>query len=394
MLALLLALVGHVGFLGLIWALALLQPPPDKTPSPPPTSVNMRQLSPEAWAQNRGEVPSNDADPTPRPPRKIAENPPPPEPKKEVKPEGQIVDTAPGNDEVDPDAKYLSESNNRVKKETRSKDQSQFYKNAQPRTTSPNPVADARAGTGNSDTVQDEGNGGKASDTSPPKDGKKQAAVEIPDVNKRDEIALRPLDLPELPGPRLENQNGSEAINGNSDRLRVQPGEEGGEAGSSEGNAGGRVNLIPNGAMLDKIAGAAPNDHLGEVEEGDGTFLNTREWKYASFFNRIKQGVSQNWSPDAKLRQRDPTGEIYGGRDRHTVVNVTLNKNGFVKEIWVEKSCGLDFLDLEAIASFERAQPFPNPPPGLLKDDSTVQFQFGFFVDMGAGRLRLFRRAN
>ena len=33
------------------------------------------------------------------------------------------------------------------------------------------------------------------------------------------------------------------------------------------------------------------------------------------------------------LRQRDPTGEIYGGRDRYTILNVTLGSDGLVKDI-------------------------------------------------------------
>jgi hypothetical protein len=55
----------------------------------------------------------------------------------------------------------------------------------------------------------------------------------------------------------------------------------------------------------------------------------------------------------------------------------------------------LDFLDLAAVESFKKAQPFPNPPPGLLEDDSKVRFKFGFFMDMGGGpRMRLFRQPN
>ncbi len=66
-----------------------------------------------------------------------------------------------------------------------------------------------------------------------------------------------------------------------------------------------------------------------------------------------------------------------------------------MKDIFVDKSSGLDFLDLEAIKSFERAQPFPNPPPGLLATDSTVRFQFGFFLEMGGRpRMRLFRQTK
>jgi len=49
-------------------------------------------------------------------------------------------------------------------------------------------------------------------------------------------------------------------------------------------------------AVLDKISGAAPNDHLSDVDEGTGTFLNTKEWKYASFFNRVKQSVGMHWT--------------------------------------------------------------------------------------------------
>ncbi len=45
--------------------------------------------------------------------------------------------------------------------------------------------------------------------------------------------------------------------------------------------------------------------------------------------------------------------------------------------------------------AFERAQPFPNPPPGLVENDSTVRFQFGFFLEMsGSPRMRLFRNPN
>jgi TonB family protein len=148
-------------------------------------------------------------------------------------------------------------------------------------------------------------------------------------------------------------------------------------------------------SVLDKISGAAPNDHLADVDEGEGTFLNTKEWKYSTFFNRVKQGVGMHWDPGTQVRQRDPTGNIYGGRDRYTILNVTLNERGLVKNVYVEKSCGLDFLDSEAMAAFERAQPFPNPPPGLISADSTVRFSFGFFLEMGGGpRMRLFRGAN
>jgi TonB family protein len=221
--------------------------------------------------------------------------------------------------------------------------------------------------------------------------------MEVPDLKPRQQVALKDDNGPG-PGRMVANQAESDAVKGNSSRLKIQPGTESGEVDASQGKRGnpGVANLVPSSAVLDKITGAAPNDHLGEVDEGEGTYLNTKEWKYSSFFNRVKQSVGMHWDPGQQLRQRDRTGEIYGGRDRYTVLNVTLNERGMVKDIFVEKSCGLDFLDLEAIGAFERAQPFPNPPPGLMSGDATVRFTFGFYLEMGssAPRMRLFRQAN
>jgi len=101
-----------------------------------------------------------------------------------------------------------------------------------------------------------------------------------------------------------------------------------------------------------------------------------------------------HWNPASQLRVRDPSGDIYGSRDRYTLLAVTINEQGQLRDVYVEKSCGLDFLDLEAIRSFERAQPFPHPPPGLLEGDSQIRFTFGFFLDMGGPRMGLFRMAN
>ena len=215
----------------------------------------------------------------------------------------------------------------------------------------------------------------------------------MPDVKKRDEIAMKTITK-EGPGVSVENRPEAEELKGNSQRLNLVPGTQDQGEDVSAGRVGqaGALNLLPSAAVVDKITGAAPNDHLKDVDEGDGTYLSTREWKYASFFNRVKQSVSQEWNPSNQMRLRDPSGQIYGGRDRYTILTVTLDPNGHLKDAFVDKSSGLDFLDLEAIKAFERAQPFPNPPPGILATDQTVRFQFGFFLELsGRPGMRLFR---
>ncbi len=386
-LAILLALLVNGAYVGLLVLLSYIQP--SRPPPKPASAVALRPLSSAEWAKNRGDVKPNP--PAPQAPAKEGEKNKPAE-----RPEGQVVDVAPGNDQEAPDAKYLAESNNRVEKETRSREQTPFYRNAMPQRT----ALQAQQGSGASEqqSPQAQGNGGLARDEKPQKEGGKKSAFEVPDIRSREEIALKTDPDSAGPGMDVANRAESDPMVGNSKRLRIQEGEEGsGDDEGSQGHVGqqGRAILMPSQAVMDQIIGAAPNDHLKDVEEGEGTYLNTREWKYSSFFNRVKQGVSRHWDPNAVLLRRDPTGTTYAGRDRHTMVNVTLDERGNVEAITIEKSCGLDFLDMEAVNSFKRAQPFPNPPPGLLEEDSKVRFQFGFFMDMGGGpRMRLFRQPN
>lgn len=390
-----LAFVGHVFFVALILLLShlQLQLPPGRPIPAPERPVVMRPLSTDQWLKNRGAQNDQTQQKQTRDEKKIAEA----EKKKpEVIPDGQVVDVAPGNNEQDPNAKYLAESDNKVKKETRAKEQSPFYRNAMPKKTTSTPQQSA--GNDNVEKEQIAGNDGLGADDRPLKDESQRRRVfEVPDVKARQEIAMKTDPTSQGPGIDVSNQAESDEVQGNSDRLKMLQGSEGGDEESSQGKRGkaGVANLMPSEAVLDKITGAAPNDRLTDVDEGEGTFLNTKEWKYASFFNRVKQSIGQHWDPNQSIRQRDPSGQIYGGRDRYTVVSVTLNESGRLKDIYVEKSCGLDFLDLEAIRSFERAQPFPNPPPGLVTGDSTVKFSFGFFLDMSGGpKMRLFRQAN
>ncbi len=356
-----------------------------------PQAVAMRPINAEEWAKNRGD--ESKVKPSPREPVAQAKPPPKP-PKKEERPDGQVVDVAPGNRETDPDAKYIAETNNRADKQTRAKEQTPHYRNAMPRSTTTTPQSESSGGTVTPEPSGG-GNDGLGDDDRPLDPAAEQKlALEVPDVKARDEVKLDAKPTEKGAGPSVSNRQESLALQGNSNRLRIQPGTPSESPETSQGRAGkpGPLNLMPSLTVLDNVVGGAPNDHLDE-EMGDGTFLSTKEWKHASFFNRVKQSVGMTWNPSAELARRDPTGSVYAGRDRHTVLTVTIDRDGRLKDVFVSKSSGLDFLDLEAVRSFERAQPFPNPPPGLVGGETAVSFQFGFFVQMdgGVGRARVFR---
>ncbi|XXF75520.1 energy transducer TonB [Myxococcaceae bacterium GXIMD 01537] len=387
--------MAHLGFVGVLLLIAALHlgEEEQRKPSRPPSAISMRPLSADQWERNRGaQSQPSPSGPMAQRPREEKKQEPKPEPKR---PDGQVVDVAPGNQQKAPDAKYLAEHDNKVEKETRAREQTPNYRNAMPQRTAPQ--AQAGSGQQQAQAPTTPGNNGLAADDRPLTEAGRRAAMELPDARRRNEIALKTDPTAPGPGVELKNRNQSDELSGNSKRLRIQPGLPGGEEQGSSGRLGspGMAALMPSQATLDKVIGAAPNDRLKDVEEGDGTLLNTREWKYASFFNRVKQSVGMHWDPNVQLQRRDPTGNTYSGRDRYTLLNVVLDERGRVQDVTVEKSSGLDFLDLEAIASFHKAQPFPNPPPGLLDGDSRVKFTFGFYLDMGGGpRMRLFRQPN
>ncbi len=350
-----LALVGLV----LLSSLFKWDVPPLKIPPQTNKPVTLRGLTAEEFEKNRGYSNSNVRDE-----RKVVKK----EEKKKEPPAqapGQVVDVAPGNNQIDEKARFAAETDNKVTKETKAKDQTQNYKNAAPKRTSSKQIDSE--GVSDATELSIAGNNGMGNDDRPVKDAEMQSlAMKIPDIKKQNEVALKsPND--KGPGVNVANREEREAMKGNSDRWGLTPGGFKALQEASAGHIGleGQPNLLPSAAVLDKVTGAAPNDFLKDTDEGDGTYLNTRQWKYASFFNRVKQSINQTWHPAEELRMRDPSGQIYGGRDRYTIVNVTLDANGRLKDTYVEKSSGVDFLDLEAVKAFERAQPFPNPPPGL-----------------------------
>lgn len=314
---------------------------------------------------------------------------PPPKKKEEAKKEeeppsqnkGQVVDLPLAADEAPEKARFLSESNHKVERETKSRHRTSDYKNAmhEVSTTRPNDQrADQPTPTKPSDrrvTAVDKAN---------PKDTRKksqpsQNRMELPDLRARDRLALR-LD-PEL--GTFRNQHESETMRGNGQRLQLGTGEPSEQEGSPGENKqdNSALQLIPELGVLARLAGAPANDHLDDMDEGEGTFLNTKEFKYASFFNRMKRGVSQHWHPMPEYMRRDPTGNIYGQRPRVTVLRVTLAADGQLQQVRVSRSSGLEFLDSEAVAAFRRAGPFPNPPRGLVDDTGHISFPFGFHLD-------------
>lgn len=154
------------------------------------------------------------------------------------------------------------------------------------------------------------------------------------------------------------------------------------ETARGQGGAGGGTprapNLRPDDEVLERMVGGGSVDHVADVEEGDENQFNTKRWVYASFFNRLKRQVAQNWDPVAVWRREDPEGKHHGYKSRLTQLRVSLDAGGKIQKILVVTPSGVTALDEEAIRSFKAAEPFPNPPQALVDRDGFITFDFGF----------------
>jgi TonB family protein len=181
------------------------------------------------------------------------------------------------------------------------------------------------------------------------------------------------------PGRRSEGSKAGEP--------QTAPGENGTGAIPGEGGREGKPgkpNLLATPDMLQRAIGKGSGsmDYLKDVDDGESTALNSKKWAHAPFFNRVKRAVADEWHPEVVYVRHDPGGNVYGVKDRVTVLRVHLKPDGHLAAWTVLQSSGVDFLDDEAIDAFRKAQPFPNPPKALVESDGQIHFNFAFIFEL------------
>ena len=336
----------------------------------PPREVALSPLSARDWAANRAVT---DARGRPVPPAVPRPLPPPPAQQKPPQVPGQVVETAPSKDERAPkDARFAAERNNTVEKETRARVPGTGGTASGPKGPAAPPPSPPAV------VAQPQ------QQRPAPAPGQRSAGGQRA-AQERGKLALAPGPRADLPTP-------------SPDTGATRGGARGEEGQPPEPDALRNLNLRPGATVFDRMVsagggggGGGSPDHIEGVEDGDQTFLNTREWKYATYFNRIKQAVAATWDPGRELQARDPSGNVFGYKDRVTVVSVTLDDHGTLTNVLVQKTCGVEFLDRTAVQAFQKAQPFVNPPPGLVDPRGEIKFTFGFYLEFGSPGLRLFR---
>jgi TonB family protein len=301
-------------------------------------------------------------------------------------PNGQVVDVAKPLVEERPDkANYVSEFDTKVEKESKlngrdhggAKDGAQPMPPSLPSGDSPNArPQQPQAGKGGKpgplamrELMKPQPRGSR-SELQPDRDGEKPRAGE--------EGAPQPLS-------HRQQQTGE-----NGDGMHRTPGSEApaGKPGQK------RPEIMPTPEMIQRAIGKGGGsmDYLKDVDDGDATALNSKKWKHAPFFNRVKRQVADEWHPELVYVRHDPNGNVYGVKDRVTVLRIHLQPDGKLAGWTVLQSSGVDFLDDEAIDAFKKAAPFPNPPKDLVEGDGQIHFNFAFIFELsGHGSLKVYK---
>jgi TonB family protein len=126
------------------------------------------------------------------------------------------------------------------------------------------------------------------------------------------------------------------------------------------------------------------NDHLKNVDNGFETMLNSREFVYYTYYQRIRGQIRQYWEPSIRAKVRKVFAEgrsIASTRDHITRVIIVLDRNGALQKVQVVGESGVRDLDDAAVDAFRAAEPFPNPPKGLIETDGTIRIQWDFILE-------------
>jgi protein TonB len=267
--------------------------------------------------------------------------------KKEPIPKGQVVDLPEEikTKQAPKQAKFLSKFNTKVKKETRARFTNRHKK---PRHSRP--------------------------------------VKRVAKVQSRDSKSLRPTKMPKKKARPMQNNRkapitdkgvlfrGDRVLRGLKDIML----------------RGDREYARPN--IQATVGRSSSNDAVLDRPKADETLLNSRHFKYWGFFQRVKEQIDAQWRPFDAVQEWDPHLRNTPRKGWLTKLRVTLDQKGNLLRSEIVKGCGRKYLDREALRAMKAAQPFVNPPKGLLDKYGRLTFDFWFLVDMTGRPVRMYWR--
>lgn len=126
---------------------------------------------------------------------------------------------------------------------------------------------------------------------------------------------------------------------------------------------------------------SATNDYLDDIAIGANTLLNAKEFKYYGFYERIRERITSRWE-DRLQREFDKlsASQTPLKGEMITKLRVVLNERGEIQRLIYLGKSGIDEFDTAAREAFYSAQPFPNPPQGMIDESKLVSIRWDFVV--------------
>jgi TonB family protein len=125
-------------------------------------------------------------------------------------------------------------------------------------------------------------------------------------------------------------------------------------------------------------------DYIKELDPGLETLLSTREFVYFSYYKRIRQQLNQHWTPEIQktVKKIYASGrQIASSDDKITKCLITLDNSGRLLRVQIIGQSGVRDLDEAAVRAFQSAAPFPNPPKGIVEEDGTIRIRWDFILE-------------
>lgn len=119
------------------------------------------------------------------------------------------------------------------------------------------------------------------------------------------------------------------------------------------------------------------------VRFGSVSFLNTDQFLYSTFFNRIGEQFTPRWGHFLQQYVASLSNEQLAklsAYDRTTVGEFVLDSEGNYMKTFIHHSCGDQGVDMAIVDALQAANSFPNPPKGLIEDDGYIHIHFRLTV--------------
>ena len=131
------------------------------------------------------------------------------------------------------------------------------------------------------------------------------------------------------------------------------------------------------------VAPSQTDDYLKNTKPSLETLLNTKQFVYYTYYQRIRSRIRQYWEPCVRKQVLKIFAEgrsIASAEDHITRVIVVLDRHGNLVKVEVVGQSGIRELDDAAVEAFREAAPFPHPPKGIVGRDGYIRINWDFIL--------------